>query len=172
MPPASRRWDMLDPNDTVLKTFNYYQDKAEIGFLETRIRPDSPLIGRKVKDLNLTFDFIVAKIERDGKTIVPRGHKTIQEGDLIVLGGEVHFDETGQELIEFTIPPGHQWENCYVKDLDLPNNRLIVMIQRKDSDIIVPIGDTILLANDKVVMIEVEHDLEFPRNGQNNGETH
>ena len=99
MPPAARKWEMLDPNDTVLKTFNYYQDKAEIGFLETRINPGSPLIGTKVKDLNLTFDFIVAKIEREGKTVVPRGHKTIEEGDLIVLGGEVHFDETGQDLI-------------------------------------------------------------------------
>jgi len=60
------------PRDTVLKTFNYYQDKSEIGFLETRIGPNSSLIGKKVKDLNLTFDFIVAKIERNGKTIVPR----------------------------------------------------------------------------------------------------
>ena len=42
MPPAARKWEMLDPNDTVLKTFNYYQDKAEIGFLETRINPGSP----------------------------------------------------------------------------------------------------------------------------------
>ena len=34
MPPASRKWDMLDPNDTVLKTFNDYQDKTDVGFLK------------------------------------------------------------------------------------------------------------------------------------------
>ncbi len=163
MPPAARKWDMLDPNDTVLQTFNYYQNKREIGFLETRIHPDSRLVGRQVKDLNLTFDYIVAKIERDGKTIVPRGHVTIEENDLIVLGGEIHFDESGHDLIEFTIPKGHKWANQYIKDLDLASSRLIVMIQRKDSDIIVPIGDTLLLEDDKVIIIEVEHELEFPK---------
>ncbi len=162
MPPAAKRWDMLDPNDTVLQTFNHYQDKAEIGFLETRIHPDSGLIGTQVKDLNLTFDFIVAKIERDGKTIVPRGHVAVEENDLIVLGGETHFDESDQDLIEFTIPKGHEWENRYIKDLKLPVDRLIIMVQRKGRGAIVPAGDTLLLEDDKVVMIKVGHALEFP----------
>lgn len=161
MPLAAKKWNMLDPSDTVLKTFNYYQNKAAIGFLETRIHKNSNLIGTMVKDLNLTFDLIVAKIERNGITIVPRGQTIIKEDDLIVLGGETHFDESGQELIEFTIPSGHQWENQQIKNLDLPSDRLIIMVQRKDSDIIVPVGDTLLLEDDKVVMIKVEHALEF-----------
>lgn len=162
MPPAARRWDMLDPSDTVLQTFNYYQFKEKIGFLETRIHHNSGLIGSQVKDLNLTFDFIVAKIERNGKTIIPRGQTIIKENDLIVLGGETHFDESGQDLIEFTITSGHQWENQCIKDLELPPDRLIIMVQRKGSDIIVPIGDTLLLEDDKVIMIKVENDINFP----------
>lgn len=161
MPPAAKMWNMLDPSDTVLKTFNYYQNKADIGFLETKIHPNSSLIGTQVKDLNLTFDFIVAKIEREGKTIVPRGQTTIQENDLIILCGETHFDESGHNLIEFTIPSGHQWENKYIKDLELPQDRLIIMVQRKGSDIIVPVGNTLLLEDDKLIMINVNHDLEF-----------
>lgn len=163
MPHAATRWDMLDPNETVLQTFNYYQNKARIGFLETRINPNSNLIGTQVKDLNLSFDFIVVKIERNGKTIVPRGQVTIEENDLIILGGEVHFDESGQDLIEFTIPSGHKWENHYIQDLQLPNDRLIIMVQRKDSDIVVPVGDTLLLKDDKLIMIKVENGLEFPK---------
>ena len=163
MPSAASRWDMLDPNDTVLKTFNYYQDKAKIGFLETRIHPNSYLIGSKVKDLNLTFDFIVAKIERNGKAVVPRGEAIIEENDIIVLGGETHFDQIDQDLIEFTIPEGHKWVNKYIKNLNLPSDRLIIMVQRENNDIIVPVGDTLLLANDKVIFIKVEHDLEFPK---------
>lgn len=161
MPPASRLWNMLDPSDTVLKTFNYYQSKAEIGFLETRIHSKNSLIGSKVKDLNLPLNYIVAKIERNGKTIVPRGHTTIEENDVIVLGGETHFDESGQDLIEFTIPREHQWANHYIKDLKLPSDRLIIMVQRKGSDIIVPSGDTLLLEDDKVVMIKVDNALEI-----------
>ncbi|MEY8292310.1 potassium/proton antiporter [Carnobacteriaceae bacterium 52-44] len=169
MPYAAKRWDMLDPSDTVLKTFNYYQSKAEIGFLETKIHSDSGLVGSKVKDLNLTFDVIVAKIERDGETIVPRGHIVLKENDLIILGGERHFDQRGENLIESVIPKGHKWENKLIKDLNLPPNRLIIMIQRNTHDIIVPVGDTRIFKNDKVIMLEVEHTLEFPRveeNGQ------
>lgn len=161
MAPASKKWDMLDPNDTVLQTFNDYQDKTDVGFLETTIHKSSSLIGTYVRDLNLTFDFIVAKIERDGKTIVPRGHIILEEGDRIVLAGEIYFDETGEDLIEFTIPKGHEWENEYVKDLELESNRLIVMIQRTSGDIIVPLGDVLLKKNDKIIMIKSEDDLEF-----------
>lgn len=163
MPYAAKKWDMLDPNDTVLKTFNYYQSKAEIGFLETRIYSNSALIGSKVKDLNLTFDFIVAKIERDGKTIVPRGHTVLKENDLIILGGERYFDQSGQDLIETIIPKGHEWENQQINELDLPSNRLIIMIQRDAHNIVVPVGDTYILKDDRVIMIEVEHTLGFPR---------
>ncbi|WP_367566655.1 potassium/proton antiporter [Lacrimispora sp.] len=162
MPPLAKRWDMLDPSDTVLQTFNYYQDKAEIGFLETKIHSDSGLIGTQVKDLNLQFNFIVAKIERDGKTIVPRGPMTIEENDVIIIGGETHFDESGQDLIEFTIPRGHQWANKHVKELKLPIDRLIIMVQRKGSGTIVPSGDTLLLEDDKVIMIKIEHDSQVP----------
>lgn len=163
MPYASKRWNMLDNSDTVLKTFNYYQTKAEIGFLETVIHSNSTLIGMQVKDLNLTFDFIIAKIERDGETIVPRGHIVLKENDKIILGGEEYFDQTGQALIESVIPVGHKWENKRIKDLKLPSNRLIIMIQRDTSNIIIPIGETKVLKNDTVVLIEVEHSLAFPR---------
>ncbi len=156
MPPASRKLDMLDPNDTVLKTFNYYQDKAEVGFLETQIHPGSNLVGKQVKDLRLEFDFIVAKIERDGHTVVPRGHVVLQENDRIVLGGERHFDQTGHDLTEFTIPHGHKFANQTVKDLALPSDTLIVMVQRRGGEIIVPLGDTQLMEGDKVILLKVE----------------
>ena len=35
------------------------------------------------------------------------------------------------------------------------------MVQRQGSDIIVPIGDTLLLEDDKVIMIKIENTLEF-----------
>lgn len=162
MPIAARKLDMLDPSDTVLKTFNFYQSKADIGFLETRIEPGSSLIGQQVKDLNLTFDFIVAKIDRDGQTIVPRGHIELQENDLIVMGGERYYDSTGGNLIESVIPEDHKWANKKIADLILPANELIVMIQRDGKNIIVPVGDTVIQPNDTVVTIEVEHNLDFP----------
>ena len=161
MAPASNKWNILDPSDTVLQTFNDYQDKTDVGFLETTIQPNSNLIGTYVRDLNLTFDFIVAKIERDGKTIVPRGHIVLEEGDRIVLAGEIYFDKSGENLLEFTIRKGHKWANKQIKYLDMEPDRMIVMVQRKNKEVIVPIGDTLLLENDKVILIKSETKLEF-----------
>lgn len=161
MPVGARGWKMLDPSDTVLKTFNYYLDKANLGFLETKIRAGTKHVGTKVKDLNLEFDFIVAKIERGDKTIVPRGEVVMEEGDTIVLGGETHFDKSGQNLIEFTIPEYHKWAGAKIKDLNIPDDRLLITVQRKGTDLIVPDGETELLANDKVVLIHLQKDDEL-----------
>ncbi len=160
--PVSKKLDMLDPNDTVLQTFNYYQDKEEIGFLETRIEENSYLVGTKVRDLNMTFDFIVAKIERDGKTIVPRGETILEEGDLIVLGGETHFDRSGQELTEITLSNDHKWVNQPIRTLDIKDGQLIIMVQRSDGGVIVPVGETVLHEGDKAVIIDTDEKLEFP----------
>lgn len=161
MPMAAKKWDMLDPNDTVLQKFNYYNSKAEVGFLQTRVEEGSHLIGTKVRELNLAFDFIVAKIERTGKTIVPRGSVELQEGDLVVLGGETHFDHSGQELIEFSVPHGHKWEGKMLRDLKIPENMLIIMIQDADGEIIVPRGKTKLREGDKVIMIETDNPMDL-----------
>ena len=113
-------------------------------------------IGTKVKDLNMEFDFIVAKIERDGKTIIPRGEVIFEENDIVVLGGETHFDRSGQNLIEFTIPERHEWEGVYIRDLHPPHDRLIITVQREGSDLIFPDGNTQLLAHDKVVLLQLQ----------------
>lgn len=161
MPIMAKKWDMLDPNDTVLKTFNYYLDKAEIGFLETRIHPGSNLIGKQVRELEFVLDFIVAKIERDGQTIVPRGSVELAENDLLVIGGEVHFDESGQDLIEFTITKGHPWINQPLRELDLGADRLLIMVQRASGDLIVPTGRTVLLAGDKVIKLRLDDEIKL-----------
>ena len=85
------------------------------------------------------------------KLSVPRGHVVLEEGDKIVLAGEVYFDETGDELIEFTIPKGHEWANSLIKDLEIEADRLIVMVQRNSGEIIVPLGNTVLYENDKLL---------------------
>ncbi|NLY09037.1 MAG: potassium/proton antiporter [Tissierellia bacterium] len=157
MAPASKAWRMVDPNDTVLKTFNDYQDKSDLGFIQTRIHDDSPWVGIQVKELNLRFPIIIAKIERRGKTIVPRGDTVINSGDIIVLGGETHFDSTGHNLTEFTIGKKHEWIDRSIVDLKMPEDQLIIMLQRTNCDIIVPDGNTVLKAGDKLVMLQSDH---------------
>ncbi|MDO5027766.1 MAG: potassium/proton antiporter [Bacillota bacterium] len=158
MPWVSRKLDILDPNDTVLKNFNDYQDKSELGFIQTVIRPGSRWINQPVSTLNLAFNIIVAKIERRGKTIVPRGSTVLKEDDLVVLGGEVYFDRASDELVELTIPHSHPWANKTVKEINLPDDELIIMVQTRDNEIIVPTGATIICEGDTLVTIKANED--------------
>lgn len=157
MAPISKKVDMLDPSDTVLKTFNYYQDKGSVGFLQTTIQPQSGLVGTKVNQLNLTFDFIVAKIDRDGKTVIPRGSVELAANDRIVLAGQDYFDAHGDELIEFTIPKDHEWIGKRIMDLRLPENRIILTVQRANEEFAVPEGRTRIVEGDTVIMLQDDH---------------
>lgn len=151
--PFTKKLEMLDPSDTVLKTFNDYQDKSEIGFIQTKIFPGNRWIGRQVRDLSMAFDVIVAKIERRGHVVAPRGNTIIKQGDIVVLGGETHFDPSGHSLVEFTISDGHEYANRRLSSLSLPDNELIIMLQRADEGIVVPTGETLILPGDKLVKI-------------------
>lgn len=153
MPMVTKRWQMLEPNDTVLKTFNYYQDKSDLGFIQTQIQEGNRWIGKMIKELNHTFNIIVAKIERNGKTIVAKGDTIIEKDDIIVLGGQMHFDRTGHDLTEFTLSKEHRWANHKISELEIGDKELIIMVQRKGGEVIVPTGDTVLHPEDTVVMI-------------------
>ena len=153
MPVVTRKLDMLDPNDTVLKTFNYYQDKSDIGFIQTTISEGNRWVGSPIKDLNRAFNVIVAKIERNGKTLVAKGNTVIEEGDIIVLGGETHFDRTGHHLIEITLSPSHKWVDKRVAEIPMDDKELILMVHTKEGEIVVPTGNTILRADDRIVLI-------------------
>ncbi|SMB81588.1 potassium/proton antiporter, CPA1 family [Peptoniphilus asaccharolyticus DSM 20463] len=154
MPILSKKLNMLEESDTVLKNFNFYQDKSDIGFIQTKIEKGSRWDNVPLKDFNLTFNLIVAKIERQGKTIVPNGETLIREGDIIVLGGQSYFDTTGSNLIEMTLSNGHKWVGKKIKDLEFKEKQLIVMLQTIDNKIIVPNGETYLYEGDKVVILK------------------
>lgn len=153
MAPSAHWFNMLDPTDTVLRTFNDYQDKSDIGFIQTRINPTSRWVGSTVSEINMAFDVIVAKIDRQGKTVVPRGDTVIEEDDIIVLGGESYFDPSGTDLKEFSVDSKHEYVGKTLAELKLPDRKLIIMIQRKDGTIVVPSGNTEIMADDVLVSI-------------------
>ena len=155
---ATKKLQMFDPNDTVLKTFNFYQDKSKLGFIQTRIKKNSMLVGMKIKDLKMVFNLIIAKIEREGKTIIPRGNTVLEEGDLLVLGGESHFDHSGQSLREIRLSDSHPWTGKKIKNLEISQDELIVMLQTAQGHVMVPGGETVLQTNDRVIVIQDQGD--------------
>lgn len=60
-------------------------------------------------------------------------------------------NEADIRFITLTIEKGMEWENSLVKDISLPHGLILAVIQR-GHEIIVPRGDTLLLAGDHLVV--------------------
>lgn len=162
LPFATKKVDMYDPDDSVLRTFNYYSDKTDIGFIKTQVTKISPWVNKKISDIELAFNVIIAKIERDHKSIVPRGNTYLRDGDILVLGGETYFDYAGEDLLEIKISETHDWAGKRVKDLHIRKDELIIMVQRPGGEIIVPRGDTLLNPGDRAIISREINEIEDP----------
>ena len=162
LPFATKKLDMYDPDDTVLRTFNYYSDKTDLEFIKTHVTKTSPWVNKKISDIEIAFNIIIAKIEREGKSIVPRGNTYLRDGDVIVLGGEGYFDSTGEDLLEIKISETHKWANKRVRDIHIGKNELIIMVQTPSGEIIVPRGNTILKPGDRAVISKESNEIEDP----------
>lgn len=100
------------------------------------------------------FDIIVAKIIRNNKLVIPRGDTVICANDTVVIGGKSYFDPTGYGLIEITISDKNNWNGKKLKDIDMIDSELVVMIQGKNGEIIVPTGNVTLNAGDKLIILK------------------
>ena len=65
---------------------------------------------------------------------------------------EERHNSTGKEIIELSIEPGSYMEHMKVKDLIWPKESLLVAIHRGCLELI-PKGDTVLEANDNLVVL-------------------
>ncbi|WP_304151925.1 TrkA C-terminal domain-containing protein [Finegoldia magna] len=100
------------------------------------------------------FDIIVAKIIRNNKLVIPRGDTVICANDTVVIGGKSYFDPTGYGLIEITISDKNNWNGKKLKDIDMIDSELVVMIQAKNGEIIVPTGNVTLNEADKLIILK------------------
>lgn len=100
------------------------------------------------------FGIIVAKIIRDNKLVIPRGDTVICANDTVVIGGKSYFDPTGYGLVEITISDKNNWNGKKLKDIDMLDSELVVMIQAKNGEIIAPTGNVTLNEADKLIILK------------------
>ena len=155
---SSMKWvteklHMIDPRNEVLRTFNYYVGKGNITFVKSVVDEGGILAHRQIKDISLDKHLIIAKVIRDEKPLVPNGSLVLKPNDIIVWSGEEYFDPNGQDLIEFTVTEHHAWNHKYIRDLNLPDNKLIISINRND-EIIPATGSTLIQTDDRVLLFK------------------
>lgn len=149
----SKKFDMIDTEGNVMRTFNDYNDEKEIQFIQLDIKKDHPWIKKEVREVELPPDTLLVMILRGRGTLIPKGNTRIKEGDKVILSANAYEDESTVCLTEITIDQEHEWCLSTVAELELPSDMLIIMI-RRGGQAIIPGGTAKILAGDVVVVNE------------------
>lgn len=87
-------------------------------------------------------------------TLIPyvaRKLNMIDDNDDVRKTFNDYQEESAITLMRMYIPKGHNWENKFVSDVNMPTNSLAIMIKR-NGDTIIPNGDTKILGGDSVIL--------------------
>lgn len=136
---------------TILKQSADYLMEEELRFIRLHVSGEHPWTNRQVMDLPLPPGLILAVIQREEDTIVPKGDTVILDGDVIILGAEGDKGDVGLTLKEIVLNERHRWVGQEIRNLDISRQTLIVMI-RRDGKAIVPSGSTVLKEKDAVFL--------------------
>lgn len=151
IPPVARRLHMIDQNADVMKTFTDYTDELPVQFIEFSVSGSHPWAQKKISDILLPPDTILALLLRGDKKIIPAGKTVLLPGDRLILSARAAGPIEGISLSEKKIGPGDRWADKRVSELCSDPNVLIVMIQR-GGRVVIPKGSTVLRENDVLVI--------------------
>ena len=157
IPRMAKRLDLIDNEESVLRTFNDYKEDKSTRLIEFTIDEHNAIANKTIMDANIPEDILVVMIKRDGDVFVPNGSTEILPKDILVLSGNKlkHFNEYKEEksttLTEFSIETKSSLINKPIKDANIPDDVLIVMIKR-EGEVIVPNGNTVIRPEDILVV--------------------
>ncbi len=58
---------------------------GKVNITEVKLQPDSPVVGKSLRDLSLPEGSLIAVVLREGAALVPRGNTVLAASDRIVL---------------------------------------------------------------------------------------
>ena len=157
IPKLAKKLDLIDNEESVLKTFNDYKEDKSTRLIEFTIDEHNIMANKTIMDANIPEDILVVMIKRNGDIFVPNGSTEILPGDILVLSGNKlkHFNEYNEDksttLTEVSVEEKSGLINKSIKDADIPDDVLIVMIKRK-GEVLVPNGNTIINPGDILVI--------------------
>lgn len=150
LPLFSKKFNMIDENTDVLKTFSDYSDEVEINFIQLSINEGHEWIGKSLKEINVPPNTLISLLIRNKEKIVPKGDTYICQGDTLILAARGISENYGIVLTERPLEKGNKWIGKKIAQIKLDDG-LVIMIKRGES-VIIPNGDTVLEENDLLVI--------------------
>ena len=110
-------------------------------------------VNKTISQIALPEQMLAVLVLKKEETIMPNGNTFLEKGDTLVLAAHAFEETQNYQMKEIYIDEHHKW--CQKKVYQLPQNMpyLIVMIKRQ-KEIIVPNGDTMICDGDKLVVLK------------------
>lgn len=87
IPTIAKKLNLVDNNESVLRTFNDYKEEKSTQLIEMMIPSGDRLEGKTIMDANIPEEILIVMIKRNDEVLVPKGSTIIKQGDILVLSG-------------------------------------------------------------------------------------
>ena len=154
IPKVSRKLDMIDTSNDVMKSFSDFEDETTIQFGKLTIERGSKWDGVQLKETKLPKGLLVCRVVKPSGTdpekkirIIPDGNTTINAGDIVIFCSQSYSSDKELHIIEKEVNDGSKWQGCSISDYNAGNSEQILMILR-DQESIIPDGRTLIHPGD------------------------
>lgn len=154
LPMVAKKMNMIDTEKNILKTFSDYVDEVPVQFIELEIVNGDLWENKKIRDLSIPNDLLLAILKRGEERILPNGDTELLAGDKLILSAKaIEHGACENKLYEVEISKNHKWVNKHIYDMKL-KDEIIVLIKRNDKAI-VPKGSTLIVDDDVLVINKI-----------------
>lgn len=153
LPLCARKLDLIDKTSSNMLSFNEFAEEDQLQFGKFEITENSKWLGRTVGEAGLPEGLSIAMVIRGAETLVPHSDLVLNEGDTVITLTRP-FDEVGAMIKEKVVKPDSRRVGRPIKDH--PGRSKILLVKRDDKSII-PDDNTILLAGDHLVILELQN---------------
>ena len=121
-------------------------------FIKIPVKENDVWEGKRVGELGLPEQVIMAMIKREDRNMIPRGDVMLMKNDVVILGAEPYGDENDEiHLTEIVLREDNPWVGKKICDLDISRHSIIILVKRKNK-VRIPNGNMVLQEWDRVFL--------------------
>lgn len=151
IPFVAKKLNMIDENGDVMRTFSDYSDEGPVQFIKLPICKSHPWCDKKIREIELLPNLLLASVIRGEKQIAPKGNTSILAGDIVVLSGPSFEGDGFGSILEVRIEKGHKWLGKALSEIKFSADEMVLLVKRGDR-VVMPSGQTVIKEGDTIIL--------------------